>query len=189
MELNKDLENKIKVKAIYYMSKSRPGWNIPHLHTAVYYIKKLIAKEGGNKKILLPAIYLHDIGYFGELTRKYSYEDNEKVKKSHMITGAIMSRKILKELNAFSDFEIKEISRLVSIHDNMNKIKDKNSQLIFEADSLAQIDIKRVKPNFNKENYLKFIKKFKEKRVPKFKTKTGKKYLKKFLPKIESYYN
>ncbi|KYK26037.1 hypothetical protein AYK26_01155 [Euryarchaeota archaeon SM23-78] len=71
-----------------------------------------------------------------------------------------------------------------------DKIKTGDEQLVFEADSLAQIDVERVKPTFTKEDYLKFLEEYFEKdRVPLFKTKTSKKYLKELLPKAKAYFD
>ncbi|MEA1926339.1 MAG: hypothetical protein U9M90_03845 [Patescibacteria group bacterium] len=189
MELDYEVENKIKVKALEYMKKSRPGWNVPHLHAAVFYMKKLIDIEGGNSKILLPAIYLHDIGYAGLLSNGYTFNDNQKVKKEHMIIGANMSKEILNEINVFSESEVNQICMLISIHDDLEKIKGHDIQLVFEADSLAQIDVDKVKPNFDEENYLKFLADFKKRRVPLFKTKAGRDFLKMILPKSECYFD
>ncbi len=189
MELDQNTENKIKETAFSYVEKARPDWNVPHLHAAVFYMKKLIKAEGGNHKILLPTIYLHDIGYAGMLSGRYTFEDNQKVKKDHMKVGAEMCRKILNELDTFSESEINEICRLVSIHDNLEAINNHEAQLVFEADSLAQIDVSKVKPNFDKENFIVFLDDFTKRRVPVFKTKTGKSILNTLLPKAKSYFD
>lgn len=189
MKLDKALENKIKKVSLFYMEKGRPGWNVPHLYAAVFYMKKLIKLEGGDERILLSAIYLHDIGYAGLLNKGYTFRDNDKVKKDHMIKGAKMSKKILNDFKVFSKDEIKEICRLVKYHDNLKKINDFNSQMVFEADSLAQLDKKKVKPTFNKKDYRIWINKFNKKRAKMFKTKTGKYYLRKLLPIAKNYYS
>jgi len=188
MELTQEVENKIKGIALGYMEKSRPDWNVPHFYTAAFYMKVLIKNEGGSPKVLLPAIYLHDIGYAGLLSKGYTYNDNQKVKKDHMIIGADISKQILNEVGSFTDDEISQIIRLISIHDNLAEIKGHEAQLVFEADSLAQIDFDKVKPNFDKESYFKWLDYFKEKRVPLFKTKTGRDFLKSLLLKAEYYY-
>lgn len=189
MNLDQLTEKKLKEYALFYMKQARPDFNVPHFYAAVFYMKKLIKVEKGDKKILLPAIYLHDIGYAGMLSGKYTFEDNKKVKGEHMVVGAIMSQEILKKLNVFSKDEIRRICYLVKIHDNLLKIKGHEAQLVFEADSLAQIDRDRVKPNFDKESYKQWLDDFLEKRVPLFKTKTGNKFLNKLLPKTKSYFS
>lgn len=137
VKLDSKIEKDIKKKALYYMEQSRPGWNVPHLHAAVYYMKKLIENEGGDEKILLPAIYLHDIGYVGSLKTNYNYKESLKPKKMHMKKGSIMAREILNKLDYFSYEEIEKITYLISIHDDMEKIIGYDAQLVFEADSLA----------------------------------------------------
>jgi len=189
MALDPEIENKIKEKAIFYTRQSRPGWNIPHLNAAVHYMKELIKKEGGDSRILLSAIYLHDIGYAGFLKKGYTFDDCLKVKGDHMVIGAELSAELLSKLNYFSTEEIDKISKLIEIHDNLDKIKGREAQLIFEADSLGQVDIEKVKPNFDRENYLKWLEDFKKRRVPLFKTKTGQDILKVLLPKAEAFFD
>jgi len=189
MELDQKIESQIKEKAFEYMKQSRPGWNVPHLHAAIFYMKELLAHEGGDPRILLPAIYLHDIGYAGMLNEDYSYDENKKVKKDHMIIGARVAKQLLIDIGEFSEDEIGKISELISIHDNLSEIKGQDAQLVFEADSLAQIDIDNVTPTFDKNSYSKFIDHFKNERVPIFKTKTGLKYLRQLFPKAEKYFS
>ncbi|MFA5382299.1 MAG: HD domain-containing protein [Candidatus Micrarchaeia archaeon] len=97
MELNADLENKIKEVALRYMENARPNWDVPHMYATVFYIKKLIEKEGGNPNILIPTMYLHDIGYAGLISEPYSFEHIEKVKQNHMKIGAELSEKYSKK--------------------------------------------------------------------------------------------
>ena len=189
MDLDSKVEGKLKEKAIFYTEQSRPDWNIPHLNAAIYYMKELIKNEDGDPKILLPAIYLHDIGYAGFLKKGYTFEDNLKAKEEHMIRGAKLSKALLKDLNYFSPEEIDKISKLIEMHDNLNKIRNSEAQLVFEADSLGQVDIKRVRPNFDRENYLKWLADFKKRRVPLFKTRTGLEILKKLLPVAENFFD
>ncbi|MFH0952558.1 MAG: HD domain-containing protein [Patescibacteria group bacterium] len=187
IDLDKDIEDKIKVKALHYTKKGRPSWDVPYMLTAVYYIKKLLEAENGDPRILIPATYLHDIGYAGLLNEGYSYDDCSNAKKKHKVIGAKMSKKILKQIGYFTDPEIEAIARLVGIHDNFSEIKDKRTQLLFEADSLAQIDLERVEPSFNNENYRKFYQGFIRERVPLFKTETGKQHLLKLQKQVKTY--
>jgi len=65
---------------------------------------------------------------------------------------------------------------------------DHNRQLVFEADSLAQIDWQQVTPNFDQENCLKFLEYFKR-RSDKFKTATGIKARDKLLAQCNNYWD
>ncbi len=187
MKLGKEAESMLMETASRLMEKSRPGWSIPHLNAAVHYMKELIKTEGGNEKILLPAIILHDIGYAGMLESEYTFEEIKGVKSDHMEAGAKMAGAILADVGNISEKEASEICRLIGIHDNLEEIKGRNAQLVFEADSLAQVDRDMVKPNFDRKNYLRFIEDFKKKRVPMFRTKTGKDLLENLMPKAEKY--
>ncbi len=182
MQLSQELEEKLKSKVLNILENARPNWEIPHMLATVHYIKELLKKEKGNPKILVSTMYLHDIGY-AELfkNKKADYEGIKDSKKEHMIKGAILAEKILKELIVFSEEEINKIKHLISVHDDLEKINSSDEQLVFEADSLSQIDKKRVTSNFSEEDYQKFINDFKNKRAPRFKTKTGKMFLKQLI--------
>ncbi len=187
MILDKKIENKIKAKVIKILEKNRPNWNIPHTLDAVKWMRLLIKAEGGNERILIPAIYLHDTGY-PILKKGYSYKEMMASKPGHSEIAAKNTPSILKNLN-FKQDEIVRIAHLVEIHAKHDLIKEHNEQLIFEADSLAQINYNEVPPSFNKDDTIKFLKYFKKQRVPMIKTKTGVKLIKKLLKEAEDYIN
>jgi HD superfamily phosphodiesterase len=182
MKLDPELEEKLKAKAFKFLEKGTPGWDVPHTIASVYWMRRLIENEGGNEKILVTAMYLHDIGYYKLIKKEDGFDDIWSTKSTHMINGAKESEKILKELE-YSKDEIKEIVHLVFVHDKLDQLSTHNEILVMEADSLAQIDTARVKPTFDKENRLKFLKNFEKKRIPRFKTKTGKEFLNKLFRK------
>jgi len=186
MRLASDIEEKLKSKALKYLAKSRPEWDIPHTLASVNWIKKLIEAEGGNEKILVSAMYLHDIGY-AFLKKGETVKQTMSVKTEHMSFGGREAKKILSKLDYSSD-EIEKIVHLVETHDKLDKLNSVEEIMIMEADSLAQIDIDRVKPNYTKNEYSKYIEEhFKPERIPKFKTNAGKKFLKELLVKLEKY--
>ena len=162
MAFNKKLEEKIKSVALQYLKKCRPGWDILHTFASVYWMKQLLKHEKADPKILIPAIYLHDIGSADMFKkRKSNFKNQMELKAEHMKRGATLTEKILKNIKEFSPTEIKKIVHLVRIHDELEKIITKNEQLVFEADCLGQIDQDRVKPTFSKSDYLKFLNHFK----------------------------
>ena len=189
MKLDKETEEKIKSEAIKHLEKGKAGWDVPHTLSSVYYMRKLIENEGGDEKILVTAMYLHDIGY-PEMDGGYGFDKVMGTKAQHAIIGAEEAEKILKKTGGFSEEEIKEIVYLVKKHDDLHDINSKNRQLVMEADSLAQIDWERCKPTFDKENTLKYFNEhFKPQRMSRFKTETGKKHLKILLEKIKHYWD
>jgi hypothetical protein len=186
MKLDKETEEKLKSEVLKYLEKGKPDWGIPHTLASVYWIRKLIEKEGGNEKILVTVMYLHDVGY--PVFRKgYSFDEVMQAKAEHIVRGIKIARDILTKLR-YSSSEINEIIHLIEIHDTLDKICSKNEILVMEADSLAQIDTDRVKPTLDKTNHLKFLKHFRDERVPRFKTRTGKKFLKQLLEEAEKYF-
>ncbi|MFH0979268.1 MAG: HD domain-containing protein [Candidatus Woesearchaeota archaeon] len=186
MNLDQKTEEKLKSEAIKYLKNGKPDWDIPHTIFSVDWMRKLMQEEGGNERILVTAMYLHDIGY-PKLKRGYDFDDMIKSKKHHAELGAERSKRILKRLG-YSAEEMKEIVYLIGSHYNKDNIDTRNRQLVIEADGLAKIDWERVTPNFDKENCLRYLDYFKGRTVPKFKTKTGKKLLKRVLKKAEDYW-
>jgi len=186
MELSRELEERLKSEAIKYLEKGKPDWDIPHTLTTVYWMRQLIEKESGDERILITTMYLHDIGY-DHLKKGYNFDEMMKTKMTHEEIGAREAEKILKRLEEYSSDEIKEIVNLVRYHDTLDKIDTHNGQLVMEADSLAVLDWERVPPNFDKENCLRYLDYFKETRVNKFSTKTGKEFLDLLLEKAEEY--
>jgi len=153
-------------------------WDVKHTFASVEAMKKILSKEGGNEKLLVTTMYLHDLGYAGQLKKNYSLEERIEAKKSHMERGAKIAREILPTLN-YSTEEVKEITRLILVHDKLDELSSRDELLVLEADSLAQIDPK-VGNGFGEDEFSKYVEIFERKRAPKFFTKTGKELLKKF---------
>ena len=186
MYLDHDIEERISKIAFAYADKGRKSFDVQHLNAAVFYMKELIDHEGGDLRILLPTILLHDIGYAGKLGDNYTRDDVQKAKKEHMQAGAEMAKKILVGIEYFSLKEINEISFIISIHDNKEEVAkatNSNVQLVFEADSLAQIDHELAPPSYDHDDLMKFIERFKTRRVPLFKTRYGLKKMEELLAK------
>jgi len=187
--INAETEEKIKELALKFLEKGRPNWDVPHTLAAVHWIKELIKQNGGNERILVTAMYLHDIGYSGQFEEECTFDSICSQKPSHMKIGAKLAQKVLTRLN-FTKEEIREITHLISIHDNFEEInvENHNESLVFEADSLSHIDINRVKSSFSKEDVLKWLTGFEQKRLPLFRTELGKENASKFLNANKEYF-
>nr|MBD3312151.1 HD domain-containing protein [archaeon] len=189
MKLTKELEERLKKEALKHLSKGRKDWDVPHTLNAVNWMRKLIEKEGGDEKVLVTAMYLHDIGYpVVEDLNKDRLKRIKELKRFHAVEGARKAEVILKKLGDYSKPEIKEIIYLVKHHDDL-EIKSRNHQLVFEADNLSKIDVEAVTPTLSEEVYPLFLNHYKEFRAPLFKTETGKRFLNELLPKAEKYFN
>jgi hypothetical protein len=192
MKLSKKLEEKVKKEVSKALEKGRPDWDLPHTLDSVRWMKKLVEKEGGNEKILVTAMYFHDIGY-RSLSRGYSYEDIVKVKKErdHAKVGARMAGVILEKIGGYTDREIEKIMYLVKNHSRHDNLDSKERQLIFEADGLAQINWQKVPPNFDKKNCLQWMKKYLEieRPIERWRTITGRRFFKQLLKKTKVYWD
>jgi hypothetical protein len=184
--LNKKTETELKTECIKLLEKGKVGWDVPHTLLAVKKMRQLIKKEGGNETILIPTIYLHDTGY-PYIEKNNNFQKMMESKKDHAEIAEKNAKIILKELN-FSSAQIKTIGCLIKNHDKIDIItKTRNGQLVFEADSLAQIDLPSITPTFTKKETIKFLNYFKKHRLPKIKTKTGLTMIKTILKKAEKY--
>jgi len=135
-------EEAIKAKARCYLLRGRPGdWE--HTLRVVAFGKILVARENGNPLFVVPALYLHDIGwsetdYYGWLSTPFSKQENSEAALFHQKKGAELAAKILKEL----DYEPKLASKIVqyiAVHDQPSRIfalNDLQATLCFEADRL-----------------------------------------------------
>ncbi len=187
MKLSLELEKKLREAALKQLEKGRTGWDIPHTLNSVEWMKKLIKHEGGNEKILITTMYLHDTGY-PNIKKGYNFGTVKKHKAMHAEKGTKIAEEVLKKFKEFSSEEIKIITNLIKHHDDLEGLDTHERQLVFEADNLSKLDVENVTPTFNKENYSKFMKFQKEVRAPLFKTITGKKCLKRLIKKAEEYF-
>jgi len=181
MKLSKEVETKLLsfVKEIFNDDK----WDYAHTLSCVKIMKKLISSERGNERILIPVMYLHDIGYAGQLKDGYTLEERIKVKETHMILGAKKAKDFLSTLG-FSLKEVEKICHLIKVHDDLVSEKSFEERLVIEADSLGQID-PLVGNNFGEGEFARYVKIFERKRVPLFVTSTGKEMLGEFARENE----
>jgi uncharacterized protein len=180
MELKGFDDKKIKERAIAILGSGRPGWDIPHTLAAVHWIKELLAGEGGDGPVLICAAYLHDIGY-SQVEFANNWDGIHQAKNDHMVKGAAMASGLIKDLS-LSEGQQKEIVHLIEVHDKLEMLSTKNEILLFEADSLGQIDKERVRSTFTGKDLDKFLYLFEQRRMPRFATATGKKFLARLWP-------
>lgn len=120
-----------------------------HLHHTFYVVKtiqKILTHENAspeNLKMGIVSALLHDTGYLVIKNKFKVFQDFQKseIRKAHMEAGAKYAEKTLKKINQakkiFPYNEIKNISFLVSIHDNPS-VKEKDFNRILDVkDSLS----------------------------------------------------
>lgn len=187
MKLGSTIEEEIKNEAVDILQVGRTDWDIRHTVCSIKWIKKLIEQEGGDERVLIPAMYFHDTGY-EELKMGYSHQECLVAKKNHATRGAENAVSFLPKLNYFTAEEIERIVYLVKNHDIHNNIAEHDRQLVMEADGFAQIDWENCPPSYDKKNCIEFLNTtFEKDRVPYIKTKTGKKVLRDLLEKANNY--
>ncbi len=132
-----------------------------HILRTVDLCRYLISHEKGDSGIVLPAAYLHDLGWavvdyadFNAATP--GVKTNTTSFSQHMEKGAILAGEILNELS-YGESETKEIQSIIKIHDlpeAVFKMNNINATLVVEADRLdryGKTGIIRFKTMFGKE--------------------------------------
>jgi HD superfamily phosphodiesterase len=119
------------------------GGDWEHTLRAVEYGRYLLNREEGDETIVIPALYLHDIGWsevnFDELFHASSHpERGNPILSLHMKHGAILARDILQTLE-YDPATSRTIVSIIAVHDDPEKafsIQDPSTTLVVEADRL-----------------------------------------------------
>lgn len=144
--MDKSVEERLKKSAEPYLRNGRPG-DYEHTLRVVTYGKVLLKKEKGDENVVLPTLYLHDIGWSQVNYDDFIHADSPEGKFAapsvvlHMELGANLARKILEKLN-YDPKLIRDIVSIIAVHDNQRAIIDLNNPsatLVFEADFLDKI--------------------------------------------------
>ena len=109
--------------------KAEPYLNVrgDKRHAAIShrYSLYLMKHEGGNHKVIEPAVILHDVGWFclkpQELTAAYGVRANgreaDRLNRIHEVQGAVIAQNILVEMG-FETSLIDEIAAIIKRHDS-----------------------------------------------------------------------
>jgi HD superfamily phosphodiesterase len=136
------VENKLKERVRLLLMRGRKAdWE--HTLRAVEYGKYLLRHEEGDEEIVIPALYLHDIGWsnvdFDDFRKASPQKKKEVVSVSlHMRNGAALAREILDDLG-WDPKKTQTIVSIIEIHDETDKIlalDDPSAILIIEADRM-----------------------------------------------------
>lgn len=136
------LEGQLKrrIKPLFLQGR---GGDWEHTLRAVEYGRTLLCHEAGEREIVIPALYLHDIGWsrvdFQDFIQTPPTRKNRTLSLSlHMEYGAQLAEEILRDL----DYDIPSIGRIssiIAIHDEAEKAfarNDPSTTLVVEADRL-----------------------------------------------------
>lgn len=154
--MNKETEKQIKEIVAPILKKGRPG-DYDHTMRVLEIGRQLLEHEKGDMEIVIPSIYLHDLGWstvdMDEFSKKIP-----KIKRLnlgtetdplpgppmeipdyvyvHMEQSAIMGRTILEELD-FPQEAVEKIVSIIAVHDDADKVfalADDSATMVFEAD-------------------------------------------------------
>ncbi len=127
---------------IYELAKPLLATRDNELHTRIAYsfALKLLAAEGGDQDVVLPAVILHDIGW-----KSVPEEDHLKafgpgandmeINRIHEVEGAKKAKEILEAVD-YDPEKTREIVEIILGHDSRNKPLSLNDTLVKESDRL-----------------------------------------------------
>lgn len=155
------IENKLKEMVRPLLEKGRPG-DFEHTMRVLDIGRYLLEHENGDEAIVIPAIYLHDIGYskvdFNDFLkempgvpgqRHVKKEKNSpgspsqtlQIRDLHMKFGSTIAREILRNLDYPNDLTDRIVS-IIAVHDNHEKLfalEDDSALILYEADHLDRL--------------------------------------------------
>lgn len=138
----KELEETVRNAARPHLLKGRPGdWE--HTLRVVEHARLLLRDEGGDAAFVLPALYLHDVGwslidYSAFLTTPFERQEESRAAILHQQRGAELAVRILAELG-FDQPLAARIEQYIRVHDQPEAVYGLNCHealLCFEADRL-----------------------------------------------------
>ncbi len=137
-------------KKIYKLAKPflQTRKNLIHTKIALRYALKLLKSEKGDEGIVIPAIFLHDVGWSAipenlHLTAFGPNPSNPKLTKVHEREGAKIARSILEGLH-YPPEKGKEIYRIVLGHDTRKRPISLNDRIVKDADKLTRYSRKEM---------------------------------------------
>ena len=148
MELNALMNWEQFVKELFGLAEPylKVRDDILHTRVAHEYAVYLLEKEAGDKKIVEPAVILHDVGWsqlkpeeikiaFGVHARG---EKAKKLNRIHEVEGARIAREILSKLG-YDRSLTDEIGRIIETHDSGNNPQTIEEKMVKDADRLWRV--------------------------------------------------
>jgi len=142
------LSEKLLNAAMEYLKNGR-WFDWIHTQISLDFARRLCTEVGADPKVVLPAVILHDIGY-------YFYSDVENleilttmpnippfsqdIKEGHLLKGAELAREILNGVGY--DYKVEEIVWIVRNHedtDDRKRFLNLNQAVVSDADSLFRV--------------------------------------------------
>lgn len=102
---------------------------LDHILRVLYWAIKLAKVEGGDLRVLIPAVLLHDIGQ--------AWDESER-QKMHAMVSVQKAPAILKKFK-YTDLEIEKICETIELHSSRfasEKNMTKEGKIIYDADKI-----------------------------------------------------
>ena len=135
----------ILVRNLFQQAKPYLKMRNDFIHTRVShgYALLLLEKEGGDRRIVEPAIILHDIGWSAlkpeDIAQAYGLKATgakaRKLNRIHEVQGAIIAQKILSK-RGYDTATIHQIVQIIERHDSGNNPDTTEEKLVKDADKL-----------------------------------------------------
>ena len=136
-EIDNDLHRSIFEKAEPFL---RTRHNDVHAIISYRHAKHILAMEGGNSSIVLPAVLLHDVGWSAVPEERQLHAFGPELRdpdlrRRHETEGAKLARAILSEMSYPQDM-IRRIERIIDVHDSRTDAIDIDDLIVKESDRL-----------------------------------------------------
>jgi HD superfamily phosphohydrolase YqeK len=114
-----------------------------HTQVAHQYCLRLLSAEGGDQRIVEPAVILHDVGWsklppeqiklaFGI---RAGGQEAKRINRIHEVEGAVISGKLLQTLN-YDPLLIERIAQMIERHDSGERPEGLEEKILKDADKL-----------------------------------------------------
>lgn len=117
--------------------------DMPHARVSHGAARALLVKEGGDPKIVEPAVILHDVGW-SRLTPeeiriafgvRSGGEEAERLNRIHEVEGAAIAGRLLEALD-YPPERIAQISEIIARHDSGKHVASLEESIVKDADKL-----------------------------------------------------
>ncbi|MCG9969421.1 HD domain-containing protein [Pelotomaculum terephthalicicum JT] len=110
-----------------------------HVEISLSFALKLLEKEAGDPEVVIPAVLLHDLGWWQvpeELQLKaFGPQLDRELQRIHEVEGVRMAREVLGKFN-YEESKMEEILLIIDGHDTRLEAVSQNDRIVKDADKL-----------------------------------------------------
>lgn len=141
-----NVEGVIRMRAIFeeIWRRAKPYLNTRkndiHTQISIRFAQVLLKKEGGDEKIVMPAVILHDVGWIrvpeDEQHKGFGPDiQSPSVVKKHELEGVQIAKEILEAVE-YDREKMAEILEIIEGHDSRKEADSINESIVKDADKL-----------------------------------------------------